>query len=295
MTDSLNLSSTAKYKKELSLITPLIRNELNASVKIKNIEKYEQSFFPVVSYEHIETRVEREGEGEGRCRKQVALITRPVPSGMPFSQYFYERRYYLDIIETYKHLLTGLLQLHNIGLIYGGFGVLGNTAIMVDTQNQRAMLHNFQYTYEFPTELGGVGGVGGIGLDMFVLLQQLSRKNGERKMPPYMLLLLYLKKNGKTRFCEKDREVLEMGGGGEGSLQVLDNIVNYSNGLEALKNYAFCWDVYELTQIYLELCNRITQNNRYFRVFVEMLEEVCYSGVGDLPTEVLGRLDHIIE
>jgi hypothetical protein len=172
-------------------------------------------------------------------------------------------------------------------MVYGGFGVLQEDSIFVDINTKLAFLHNFQYTYSWKVNDDKDR------KDMYIQLIHLS-KNGNADIPPYMFLLMYLKKNDRRVFRESDRNVLT-------SIpetiisRLISASVNESDVMDVLKHYAFCWDVYELTQIYLRLCSAITHNNRYFVVFVDILQSVGGGGVGCLPSEMLDRLDHIIE
>lgn len=268
------------HKKELSLFTPLIRNEINAAQRIRGIDKYETYFFPIVDYEMVEVG--------GRPRnQQLVLLTRwdPESIGVSFLNYFQENRYYVDIIETYKGVLRGLAELHSVGVVYGGFGALGSRAIMIERRNVRGVLVDFKYSYCWDRD----------GDDRFAFLL-----SGEKRMPPYMTLLLYLKKNKRTELQKRDVVVLER----LVPLSILERVCEVCDGCETdalLKDLAFCWDVYEVSEIYFQLCCAITHNNKYFKKFVEILEGVVGGGVdggvgyGALPADVLERLDHIIE
>jgi hypothetical protein len=263
------------FKKELVIITPFVKNELYASEKIKTIDNYELYFFPIKSYQFIVTG------GENKA----VIITRLVkPYYYTFREYFWTHRYYVDIIETYRTLITGLGKLHDKGFVYGGFGVLKEEAIRMDRIKKNVFLHNFQYTYVFNLDRD----------DMFV---RLSDTKG--RVPPHMWLLLYLKKNNRQIFCEKDKQVLIDSapiGVTSNRIQELISISSVEEMTEVLKGYAFCWDVYELTVIYLELCDMICVKNKYFGVFIDILREIVSGvGVGFLTEDVVERLDHIVE
>jgi hypothetical protein len=260
------------FKKELSSITPFVKNELYASEKIKTIDNYDLYFFPIKYYQFIVTKK----------NNKAVLITRLVKY-YSFLEYFCTYRYYVDIIETYRTLITGLGKLHEKSLVYGGFGVLGQEAIKMDRIKKNAFLHKFQYTYVFDLERD----------DMFVRLSEANAR-----IPPHMWLILYLKKNNRQTFCEKDKKVLidsaPIGVTGNRIRELVD-ISSVEEITEVLKKYAFCWDVYELTIIYMELCESIHVKNKYFGVFVDILRSVVEDGCGCLTEYVLDRLDHIVE
>jgi hypothetical protein len=259
------------FKKEFAIITPFIKNELYASEQIKNIDNYNLYFFPIETYQFIVTG-----------GKKAVLINRLVKY-YTFREYFWTHRYYVDIIETYRSLITGLGKLHEKGIVYGGFGVLGEESIRMDRLKKNAFLHNFQYTYVF--DLGRE--------DMFV---RLSDTKGH--MPPHMWLILYLKKNNRQKFCEKDKHVLidsSPVGVTRNRIEELVSISVVEEMPNVLKDYAFCWDVYELTMIYLGLCEMICVQNKYFGVFVDKLKDIVSDGCGCLTEDVLERLEHIIE
>jgi hypothetical protein len=260
------------FKKECSLITPFIKNELYSSEKIKTIDNYDLYFFPIKTYQFILT--DRENK--------AVIITRPVKPYHTFQEYFWTHRYYVDIIETYRSLIAGLGKLHEKGFVYGGFGVLKEETIRIDSVKKTAFLHNFQYTYAFDLDRD----------DMFVRLGDTTGR-----IPPHMWLILYLKKNNRQIFCETDRRVLidsaPIGVSGDRIQQLLS--ISVGEVAEVLKNYAFCWDVYELSMIYLDLCDMICVRNKYFGVFVDILREIVVDGCGCLAEDVLARLDHIIK
>lgn len=268
-------------KKELAILTPLIKNDISASEKIKTIDNYELYFLLIASCESLGRRG---GSGGG---SMVVLITTPIRNYYTFLQYFELYRYYVDIIETYRLIITGLGKLHEKGLVYGGFGVLKEDAIRLDAVKKRAYLYNFQYTYPFDMTDGS-----GTGDEMFVRLSSV-----DVEIPPYMWLILYLKKNNKQVFVEEDRDIIiRRGGLGVG---IIDKLIGMSATTtatcELLKHYACCWDVYELTFVFLGLCERLCIRNKYFRVFVDILQSVVENGLGILTSEVLERLDKIIE
>lgn len=260
--------------KELYIMSPPVINEIECFDKIKNlVDSHIHYFFPIISYKIINKQ---------NYKKPFVYVNRVIWDNYTFTSYFYNNRYYVDIIETYKRMLENLDVLHSLGLVYKGFGILKESSINIDKKTKDAFLHNFQYTFDFvmdrekdirPNMLAGT-------------------MDGD--IPAYMFIYLYIVKNNLSTFQEKDRRTLLML-----SNQIdMTRLVGLSteNVMVELRNHAFYLDICELTEIYLKLCNSIKSSNRHFDKFVDILKSIRGGGgVIVSAKQVLELLDHIVE
>ena len=258
-------------------MSPLVMNEIKCFEKMKEInvgcvKDIQTYFFPIVSYKIINRE---------KYSKPLVLITKLNISYYNFLSYFYNYRYYADIIETYKDILYSLSNLHSHGIIYNGFVNLKESSIHIDKKTKKAFLHNFQYTYEFTSSSEEWS-------KLLFLFEDVNN------IPSHIYIYLYIMKNNISFFGEMDRSVM------------CDVIKDFDSellvGLSAedifvnLKKKAFYLDICEITKIYLKLCYSIKNTNRHFGKFIDILESILLIENGEVSAnEVIDKLDHIIE
>lgn len=242
--------------RQLLVLTPPIQQEITNSLILKNLVNYHHFFLPIVSH-HPLVRY-RPGNP---TPIHLVLLTRDARPCYTFAHYFTNYRYYLDLIDSYKGLLHALVQLHGAGLIYAGFGILQHEAIRIDAVTKRPLLHDFQYTWGWGWGERGVPPVE----DAEETGDDVSHRWGEKAtrtalgvaLPPYLL---------------------------------------QGHPDEHNQESACGWDVYELTQIYLQVGEQIvTDKHKYFARFVQLLQRVVAEGGRRGAESVLGDLDQIIE
>lgn len=193
----------------------------------------------------------------------LVLLTREIRPWYSFAHYVTHFRYYLDLIDTYKGLLVALNQLQQVGLVYGGFAIFQDEAIRIDAKTKRPLLHQFCYSFQW-------------------------QENG----PPVEQEDPLPEKPTQGKYTQLEaRNALAL---------PLPPYLVHGHPHETNRDMAHAWDVHELSQLYLHVCDQIASDQHpYFPRFVNLLQRIVTGEGEGEPTcsanDVLRQLDHLLD
>lgn len=277
-------------KEILEASNDLLR-EINASISIKNIPNYQYFFSPIESYVPVvKENPPQEGliiKEEPNIKKRLILIERSHISYFPFLSYFQLYRYYLEIIETYRHLVESVQALQGENILYNGFITHSTDAIRIKADTKTPYLNNFRSSIKW-----------GISIPDLVDVFTGTRFDNPKVFPPSLFLWLYLYKNNIKVLREIDKVTI-LGVYSTPSMEQLLFRLGTGRTKEDIcgglyrEGDVWTWDIYGLTYIYRNLCRNIRNKNKYFGNFISILEDIIEKG-GESPIKVFNRLSQIV-